>query len=448
MRTLRLAAFASSFIYLLQGAQIGVGAEMQSCSPGEAASKPAPPPAHHGPANAFRILWHVGTQLEDLADADKHPDTRSAIADVQSDVDGYYFLVLNWPDRPAECYRNFNALSREIEREAPDQEADDQVPGAGLEGEQKRCRLEFKDASIKHGWGKRDEVVAAAQTRAIGNLNIHEEQQQGKLIAVEMRLNNRDFAYLEQEDKLRLDRLPNGYCFLNAAGISAGNVLAYQEPKIQTPRGTLLSIPRDASHIDQARSPRLDLLPENVRIVGLLGDAFAADNVPPPQISINVRRWTKHQEKAFEQLRNSPYFGGYFFEGGAEIISTKRRPVPRIDNFADGMAWILANTDKNIFLLMPGFWEKEPQNDEEVDDLIPTLRKTLTMLNEKIGARLNLPAGEQAICSERIYLIPASYGAPVHVKTLPSERDGKLAGTVTGEIKSLAEMRRELCGAP
>jgi hypothetical protein len=35
----------------------------------------------------------------------------------------------------------------------------------------------------------------------------------------------------------------------------------------------------------------------------------------------------------------------------------------------------------------------------------------------------------------------------VHVKTLPVRRNGNFAGTVTGQISLLAEMRQDLCGA-
>jgi hypothetical protein len=188
-----------------------------------------------------------------------------------------------------------------------------------------------------------------------------------------------------------------------------------------------------------------------------VGDAFASSRVPLSQFSINIRRWDSSNVSSSEQLRKSNFFDGYFFEGGPEIISRERQDRPRIDNFADGIAWILTNTDEKIFLLMPGFWEKaqmprfwekERLDDaEETDQIIGRLRTTVTQLNEKIGQRLGLKPGNPAICNKRIYLIPASYGAPVHVRTLPPvRRNGALAGTVTGEIKLLAEMRETLCG--
>ena len=125
-----------------------------------------------------------------------------------------------------------------------------------------------------------------------------------------------------------------------------------------------------------------------------------------------------------------------------------------IDNYIEGMAWILANTDRDISLLMPGYWERDKVgNADEVDELIVRVRKTILAVNSKLSKAMKLqamklPDGQNAVCSNRVTFIVGSYGQPVHVKPLPMRRDnGKLAGTVTGQIKMLADTRSELCGS-
>jgi hypothetical protein len=188
-------------------------------------------------------------------------------------------------------------------------------------------------------------------------------------------------------------------------------------------------------------------LPFNLNLVEQLDQAFAQAHAPLSQFAINVRRWDERMSSALAAKPRDEHIGGIFFEGGAEIISTKRRKIPRVGNFAEGIAWLLANSDENIFMLMPGFWEKdELTSTEDRDELIPKLRKTVITLNQEIERRLPNKPNKPAICNERMHFIPGTYGSPAHVKPLPAERNGKLAGTVSGEIMLLAQMRREMCG--
>ena len=116
-------------------------------------------------------------------------------------------------------------------------------------------------------------------------------------------------------------------------------------------------IPRRTKLISRRAGTRC--LPHNTRIINLLGDAFANSRVPLSQFSIDIRRWDGRSISGVEQLKNSHFFGGFLFEGGTDIISHERHYILRIDNFAEGIAWILANTNKRIFVMMPGFWERE-----------------------------------------------------------------------------------------
>ena len=87
-------------------------------------------------------------------------------------------------------------------------------------------------------------------------------------------------------------------------------------------------------------------------------------------------------------------------------------------------------------------------DENEIDTQIARLRQLILEINTGLNARMKLPEGQNAVCSNRLIFIVGSYGQPVHVKPLPMRRaDGRLAGTVTGQIKLLADLRKELCGA-
>ncbi len=97
---------------------------------------------------------------------------------------------------------------------------------------------------------------------------------------------------------------------------------------------------------------------------------------------------------------------------------------------------------------MPGYW---PASDigslDEIDGLIPRVKTLMTSLSDELNSRMGKQGGKNAICTSRITFIVASYGAPIHVKTLPIARpDGKLAGTVAGQIKLINDLRANLCG--
>jgi hypothetical protein len=418
-----------------------LAAEPIDCSPAAAAGRQAPPSPAKATEQAFQIFWHIGTQMEELADVAPDSVARKEIADVQKHVNGYYITVHPnqlgyWAKRPSKCAVNF-------------MRARDRVGDDAVQNLRDTCNRNFAASVGGDGGDSKRAAIPVyrdALARVIRNLDLKGEQARGKMVIGQMLLINTDFRYDDTGTQLSLRRLPITYCYLNAAGLSVNNVLAYQEPGVQIRQGRFLVAPRAGSRADPTNGRR-EALPFNLNLVEQLDQAFAQAHAPLSQFAINVRRWDERMSSALAAKPRDEHIGGIFFEGGAEIISTKRRKIPRVGNFAEGIAWLLANSDENIFMLMPGFWEKdELTSTEDRDELIPQLRKTVMTLNQEIERRLPNKPNKPAICNERMHFIPGTYGSPAHVKPLPAERNGKLAGTVSGEIMLLAQMRREMCG--
>ena len=128
------------------------------------------------------------------------------------------------------------------------------------------------------------------------------------------------------------------------------------------------------------------------------------------------------------------------------MLSVSRK---KLDHLILGVSWLLAKTDRDISFLMPGYWERDQVgNEEEIDTQIPRLRQLFIVLNDGLNAKMKLPTGQNAICNNRLAFIVGSYGKPVSVKSLPMRRaDGRLAGTVTGQIQLLSDIRKEICGS-
>jgi hypothetical protein len=255
------------------------------CEPAEAAGKPVPPAPSESPKGKFRILWHISTQIEDLADADKNPSSQQYIVDVQKRVDGYYFTALPhqvgyWHGRrPPECSTNFvRARDRLGIEEA--KRLRDECQGKFLSG------VGSNDASEPRN--DLENMYRAALKSVIRNLDIKAEQQRGKVVLGQMLLTAHDWAYDKSQDKLALKRLPRTYCFMNSTGVSVNNVLAYQEPHSQKRNGSLLVLGKDQTESTTA-SARQANLPWNLKVIELLHDSFAEARVPLSKFSINVR---------------------------------------------------------------------------------------------------------------------------------------------------------------
>ena len=423
----------------------GAAAGPADCSPALAASQRPPPEVQHAGAPAFRIFWHVATQIEQLADARGDPQSIKTIRAVQPLVDGYYLNFLPggplayWPKRPAGC--SFNFVNAKMK------------PGAGTQDgikTEKACAAAREKFMSQTAGGKSKPLAGLQQDafkRAVETLDIATEQKSGKAVMAELLLVAGDFNYDEAAGRLSLNRLPKTLCMLNAIGITANIAMAYQEPAVQIPRQTFIWVPRQtpAGKSQKAPKPAADQIAVNPRLFGLVAGSFAAAGIPLNRFAIDIRRWNaKIAPQLYAGFKSSGSFDAYLFEGGTSIVPEAKN---RLDNFIAGMSWILANTDRDIYLMMPGYWPPEETSGEAViDGLIGRLRDLILTINQKLNESLKLPAGKNAICTGRFTLIPASYGAPIHVETFPAERDGHLAGTVTGQIKLLSSLRRELCG--
>lgn len=423
-----------------------------TCDISSAAGKPLPPKADVANPGGFQIFWEIATQLEDVADAAGDP---AAMADLQAArklTDGYYINALfagpliYWPNRPQECVLNFKRIGPDdsIEVDGETYTFED----GGMAGRDKcmRDQTEFLDTLSDEKDMARD-VQSAALRRVFSNLDLKGEQARGKGIWGTTLIRNQEFSYDQSTDKMSITQLPDSYCAAAANDIILDGQMVYQEPHIQLQTKKYLQIPRLSSNgrLVFSKNPAADSIPENARAYGLIAEAFEEAKLPVADFRANIRRWNPQRSpKLFTELANDPIIEGFNFEGGSRLLTDQPRFM---DNYVEGMAWVIANTDRNISLLMPGYWEREDVgNNEEIDGLIPRVRETLLTLNTKLGAKLNLPKGQNAICSSRFTFIVASYGQPVHVKTLPMRRDGRLAGTITGQIKLLSEIRKDLCG--
>src|SRR5690348_15207036 len=367
--------------------QLASAAAAPDCRPQAAAGKAPPPAAAEGAGRAFKILWHVGTEMEALAEADRDASTRATIDRIRKNVDGYYITVQPhqlgfWPGRPPECALNFMRARDRLGKEQAAELRND-------------CQRRFL-ASIGNKGADPQEVYLDALRRTLDALNVRRDQADGKPVIGQMLLARRDFAR-DEAGQLILRKLPTTYCYLNAAGISVNNVMAYQEPSVQREAGNLFA-PSGAA--DTNRPAPRNALPYNLEIVDRVADAFARAGIPLTRFSIDVRLWN---ESMIDALRSADQkrLGGVFFEGGTDTISAKGRPG-KIDNFAEGMAWLLTNTDQKIFVLMPGFWEKqEVKSDEDFDDIIPRLREMITLLDQKIAQRLGTAKPQHPVCNPR-----------------------------------------------
>lgn len=421
-----------------------------SCSVSAARGIPKPAATATPPKNHFRIFWHVATQIEDLADAHRNAAAMKDIRDIQSLVDGYYFNLLitgplvYWPDRPKQCGANFKRIqegdSLEIEGDTFD------FPGGGGAGRES-CEVQQSKSQKKLGFDDTVALQYAAMGRVLDNLQLDREQAAGKEVMGVLIIDSRDMTYDDRKDEVVIKQLPKTMCFFSNEGFAANSWMTYQEPNIQIKRGNFVWIPQLSAGGRPVRSkdPKADKAPENPRVYDLVEDAFRREGMYFENIYANMRRWNRRNTPELaRRLASLPEIRGFNFEGGAAVPDTKPR---KMRNYADGIAWVLKNTDKNVSILMPGYWDRSDIGSEaEIDTLPKRTRDYVLTINNMVTRSMGLPKGQNALCTGRVILIPGSYGKPLHVKTLPSIRNGKPAGTVTGNIRMLAGLRQELCG--
>ncbi len=387
--------------------------------------------APQGSRAEFQIFWHIATQIEDIADASSRANTISDISATQKLVDGYYVNPLlggpltYWPDRPAKC-----ALNKKMR--TTDSTA--------------TCKAEQQKMRQTRGEGDDRNSQFKALVRAFKVLDLTAEQSRGKQIMGEMILDNSEVTYSTESDQLTLSKLPRTVCVLADAGkLAANDMMIYQEPVPQSRVGSFLWVPRkEGQKVEPGADPKAYKIPENARIFPMLRQAFDRAGVPLGKMFPNFRVWNRRSPALVNDLAQMPEIGGFNFEGGASILAEKQK---KLEMYAEGISWILQKTKKNVSVLMPGYWPGEGVVDPgDIDTLPVRTRDFVLELDRRISEKMGLSDRQHAICTGRMIFIPASYGRPMHVKTLPSRRNGQFAGTVTGQIQMLAELRTQLCG--
>ena len=425
-----------------------------ACDTALAAGKPAPPAGHSANPKHFRIFWHIATQIEDIADAPGNDAAMRDLATAEALADGFYVNALlggpliYWPERPKVCELNFKRVNTNDKIALPDEDVD--FPDGG-EGGRADCNKLLEDYLAKQpdATDTPQEIQLAALQRVVDVLKLKAVQAAGKPVWGANIIRNTDFSYDKATDKVTLNSLPTTYCVMNSLGITLNEMMLYQEPVGQVRKGLFVWIPRKRPNgeLKFSSNARRDKIPENPRALGLIEQSFRDAGLPESGMRVNVRRTRAAQaEKMFPELDKIRNFAGYNFEGGTVLIEAKKQ---NFDLMIDNVAWILKNSSRDISMLMPGYWSRdEIDTEEKLDVLISRMRQLILSLNTKLNAKLQLPEGQNAMCTDRIVVIPASYGKPLRVKTLPMHRaDGSLAATVTGQIKLLDEIRKELCGS-
>lgn len=442
---LRVAVLATA------AASFAMPAAAEVCSVASAQGKAEPPVPKVRDPGKFRIFWHIATQVEDLADAGKDAAKLKDIREVQKIADGYYMNMLitgplvYWPGRPKQCATNFKRINEGDSIEITgDTFSFPQGGGAG----RNECEAEQADFEKKAGFSDTVSLQHAAMKRVMANLDIAAEQKAGKEVIGVLIINGREMAYDGAADAIKLKNLPKTMCFFNSVDFAPNSWMTYQEPNIQMKQGVFVWVPRKGADgkVVKSKNPKADKAPENPRVYSLVESAFQTAGVPFGEIYANMRKWNRRQTPDLaKQLAAMPEIRGFNFEGGASVPVTKAR---KIENYSNGIAWILKNTDKNVSILMPGYWDRaDIGSEDEIDTLPERTRDYVKMLNDEVSKKMGLPQGQNAFCTGRLILIPGSYGKPLHVKTLPSMRKGKYAGTVTGEIRILNDLRNEMCGS-
>lgn len=423
----------------------------------------------------FKIIWHIGSALEPLADATA--DRMQIIENLKGHVDGYYFLVLNngslltyWKGRPIECLINYKSLK--WKNEASEVPVLITLNGQeyGLET-QERCAAELKSFQIKL-WEQSGKTVPFKQfqlaihedalKRVLTKLDIKGEQLAGKKVMAEMLIRGGetgDFFYNPTADRISLIKkdgvvmLPKSYDFLSQNGIMPDRLMTYQEPRPQSGNGSLLRVPLVKGGPTEYEPGKISCswcLPWNLRMIDMVAAAFDLEQLKVPRLAVNIRTWKPEYENVVrEHLKSNPSkFDGINVEG-----SSHKLDKPSYDKSIEGVAWMLKNTNKPVSFLIPGSLFQDETDTQEIRDekFIQNFLDYLKTMNADLNRKLDLPPGLNALCNSRLSLIVGSYGSPLHMEVLPLIRHDSFgnrthkAGTVGSEILALKNYRDKLC---
>lgn len=393
------------------------------CSAVRAAPTPSPITAEQPsnlPRERFHLLWHIGPQIEELADPVLHQQDIEA---VQRMVDGYYFLWVSggflryWPDRPKECSLNLGRIaSKRLEI----------ILNGKIVGHERAADLANKCTSLYRAELGDEQNAKQSNDRAVDRvlktLSLTDANtRQRKMVVTEVVLENRSFERHEGDTALTMRNLPLPLAHMARSGVRSDYVMVYQEPTIQGQQGTLLyeCKPRDCN-----ATLGNDILKALEAAFRNYGGHWDGNNpgIDPPKFLVDIRRWQPAYRTAYQQTPDNPLpLAGIVFEGGVpEMQAKKVGAASNVDTFAEGAAWLLQNTNLKILFLIPA----HSAPDELDDALAPEVVNYVVELNTKMRAIMSMRKGEYAnpVCNGRIYFIPAGYGNVTHLRQFPIMR--------------------------
>jgi hypothetical protein len=409
----------------------------------------------------FKLLWHIGPQLEELADPS--PEFGNIIEDTQNIIDGYYFLLVNggylryWPERPAKCALNaesFKAKNEEFSLEGQIinaktvEKLHDECDNAYKAYFQNKVKSQNKANKKKNADEQQAELSHdEAVGRVFKNLSLPAKNSQKKIVVSEILVNNIDFIR-KGNDQLKLAKLPWPLGQLVKNNIYADYLMTYHEPTIQSKHNTL-AFPC----LNNICNSMLDEV-----MLRELEHAFSSSENENRkfglQFVVDIRRWRPVYEKAYSDQGKDALLQGILFEGGLASMSLpKSGDASNFASFAEGTSWLLKNTSKKIFFLIPNDLPP-PKLDTE---LTSGIQDFVVALNERIRKFQKAPADSNPVCNDRIHFVPAGYGQMIHLRQFSSvqlnkgvkkKNTGLHAGTVIGELKTLEKLRTDMCEQP
>lgn len=400
----------------------------------------------------FRLLWHVGPQIEELADLTS--DARPIVERTRKLVDGFYFLFIErgilgyWPQRPSRCSLNFHQIELNRLRITVDGETIDSARATPVEQDCRESSEKAAESSAAFRSARAD-----AADRVLTNLGLAEARSADTTIVVsEMLLDNRHFSRSSAGPPLILTQLPRTIGHLVERHIEIDYAMAYQEPGLQAQHGTsLYPCPSPNCRLTLTESV-LSGLREAFRHYRSADGQSVAPRPFAARFLVDVRRWSAEHERAYSGPNRSGLPDGILFEGG--VWTMDHPPAEQASNvatFAEGAVWLLRNTDLAVFFMMPAHLPPGASERQYADDLGRYLRDVNDRMRRLSGATKPV----NPVCDEQLHFIPAGYGVQTHLRQFPAARspasrparDQINEASVTGEIAALASLRDQLCGA-
>lgn len=320
------------------------------------------------------------------------------------------------------------------------------------------------DSSIKN---KTLATAQFLQKQAVKNiaLNLNLKSEDKKIIK-ELVLNNKDFAYDEALSKLTINQLSFSSQSLYEAGVPVDLLMAYHEPTIQLQAQTeMITIPelaRDSAG-NCINDKACSLAGLSNPILGLLKNAFDEFSIQNPDykkplFSTDIRVWSHAELIRFKQDYNN--LSAVTFEGGPYNIDTMRNSLKienvtypsmtALENFAIGASWLLKNTEKDIYFLMPNSKSYTDVNSKNYSGKRSVLIDDYQTYINDLNKYLKKYGVTNGACHPKIWFTPAGYGSFYHASVLPlremkTERKADWANSVSGMVGAIDEMRTKLC---